>query len=85
MRLRSMLATLLAALVLPACSKLTPENYDKLKVGMSYVQVKAILGDPASCNDLLTVKTCTWGDDKRYINVNFVADQVVLFNSAHLR
>ncbi|ATE59709.1 outer membrane protein assembly factor BamE domain-containing protein [Thauera sinica] len=78
-------ATLLATLLLLACSKLTPENYDKLRMGMSYAQVKAILGDPAGCSDLLTVKTCTWGDEKRYISVNFVADQVLLFNSSNLR
>ncbi|TAH48967.1 MAG: outer membrane protein assembly factor BamE [Betaproteobacteria bacterium] len=85
MRTHTAAATLLATLALMACSKLTPENYDRLKPGMSYLQVKAILGDPANCSDLLTVKTCTWGDDTRYINVNFVADQVVLFNSANLR
>lgn len=85
MRLYTLTATLLAAAALIACSKLTPENYDRLRPGMSYLEVKSILGDPASCNDLLTVKGCTWGDGKRYINVNFVADQVVLFNSSNLR
>lgn len=85
MRTRTLIATLFGALALAACSKLTPENYDRLKLGMSYPEVKAILGDPAACNDLLTVKSCTWGDEKRYISVNFVADQVVLFNSSNLR
>lgn len=70
---------------LSGCSKLTPENYDRIKMGMRYAEVKSILGEPARCNDILAVKACTWGDDKRYINVNFVADQVVLLNSANLR
>lgn len=84
MRARIAIAFALVA-ALSGCSKLTPENYDKIRMGMRYTEVKAILGEPAHCNDVLAVKACTWGDDKRYINVNFVADQVVLFNSANLR
>jgi len=73
------------ALALGACSKLTVENYDKLKVGMSYDEVKTLLGTPEKCSDVLTVKSCTWGDDKRFVQVSFVADQVILFNSSNLR
>ncbi|ANQ85393.1 hypothetical protein dqs_2362 [Azoarcus olearius] len=76
---------LLAALPLAGCNKLTPENYDKLRMGMHYAEVKSILGEPTRCSDLLAVKACTWGDDTRYINVNFVADQAVLLNSSNLR
>lgn len=79
------LALAALALLLAACSKLTVENYDRLKVGMRYEEVKQILGTPEKCSDVLTVKSCTWGDDKRFIQVNFVADQVVLFNSSNLR
>lgn len=73
------------ALLLAACSKLTVENYDKLKVGMRYEEVKQILGAPDKCSDVLTVKSCTWGNEQRFVQVNFVADQVVLFNSSNLR
>lgn len=47
------IALVLAAVALTAagCSKLTPENYAKLKVGMSYNEVTAILGGPSSCDD----------------------------------
>lgn len=79
------LAVAALALLLAACSRLTVENYDKLRVGMRYDEVKQILGAPEKCSDVLTVKSCTWGDDKRFIQVNFVADQVVLFNSSNLR
>lgn len=79
------LAVAAFALLLAACSRLTVENYDKLRVGMRYDEVKQILGAPEKCSDVLTVKSCTWGDDKRFIQVNFVADQVVLFNSSNLR
>jgi hypothetical protein len=68
-----------------ACSRLSVENYDRLKIGMRYDEVKALLGAPSKCSDLLTIKSCTWGDEKRYVQVSFVADQVVLFNSENLR
>ena len=73
------------ALLLAACSQLTVENYDKLKIGMPYTEVKQLLGTPARCIDLLGVKSCTWGDDKRYITVNFLGDQVVIFNAENIR
>jgi hypothetical protein len=71
-------------LLLAACSKLTQENYDRLKSGMSYQEVKNILGAPSQCNEVLGIKACTWGDDKRYIKVNFVGNQVLLFSSQGL-
>lgn len=73
------------ALLLAACSQLTVENYDKLKIGMPYTDVKRLLGTPARCSDLLGVKSCTWGDDQRYITVNFIGDQVVIFNAENIR
>lgn len=82
---RTRLTLAAAVLMLAACSKLTVENYDKLKVGMRYDEVKQILGAPDKCSDVLTVKSCTWGTEQRFVQVNFVADQVVLFNSSNLR
>jgi hypothetical protein len=72
-------------LLLVACSKLTPENYDRLKGGMSYQEVKDILGEPNQCSEVLGLKTCSWGDDKRHIKVNFVGNQVLLFSAEGLR
>ena len=77
--------TLAAALLASGCSRLTVENYDKIRVGMRYDEVKQLLGAPDACSDVLAVKSCTWGDEQRHIKVNFVADQVVLFNSSNLR
>ncbi len=86
MTARIRIAALLAlTLLASACSKLTVENYDRLKVGMRFDEVKQLLGAPTRCSDLLTVRSCTWGDDQRYIQVNFVADQVVVFNAQNLR
>lgn len=72
-------------ILLAACGKLTVENYDKLKVGMPYTEVKQLLGTPAHCSDVLGVKSCTWGDETRHITVNFIGDQVVIFTAENIR
>jgi hypothetical protein len=82
---RTTLAIALIAMTLSACSKITVENYNKIQVGMKYDEIKQLLGTPTKCSDVLTVKTCVWGDDKHYVQVSFVADQVLLFNSENIR
>jgi hypothetical protein len=69
----------LAAMVLcsAGCSKLTKQNYDKLKVGMEYKQVTALLGDAPACDAAMGAKSCTWGGEQKNITVKFVADKVV--------
>jgi hypothetical protein len=52
---------------------------------MSYEKVKEILGAPSQCSEVLGVKSCTWGDDKRYIKANFVGNEVLLFSAEGLR
>jgi hypothetical protein len=71
--------------LLAACSNLSVENYDKLKVGMTYEEVKQLLGAPAHCNDLLGVKHCRWGDDQRHVDVNFIGGQVLVFSAENIR
>lgn len=73
------------ALLLVACSPLTVEKYDQLKTGMRYEEVKKILGPPTKCSDILGVKHCTWGDEKRHIDVNFLGDQVLIFSAENIR
>lgn len=73
------------ALLLAACGQLTVEKYDQLKTGMTYEEVKKILGAPAKCSDILGVKHCTWGDEKRHIDVNFIGDQVLIFSAKNIR
>jgi hypothetical protein len=69
----------LAAMVLwgAGCSKLTKQNYDKIKVGMEYKEVTGLLGDTASCDAAMGAKSCTWGDEQKNITIKFVADKVV--------
>ena len=80
-------AMILAGLVLVAtgCSKLTPENYAKVAVGMTYSDVTAILGGPDSCSDTAGFKSCRWGDEKRHVTVRFAGEKVLLHTAENLR
>lgn len=59
------------------CSKLTKQNYDKVKIGMEYEEVTALLGDGPICDGAMGAKSCTWGDEQKNITVKFVADKVI--------
>lgn len=75
-----------AGVVLAACgSKVSLENYGKLRTGQSYEDVTQILGDPARCDEILGIRTCVWGDEQRGISVNFVAGQVMLLSAKNLK
>ena len=73
------------AVFLFGCSKLTQENYNKLKTGMSYEEVTAILGKPDNCSEVLFTRNCTWGHGKKTVTVTFVGGKVVLYSSTNLR
>ncbi|MDD5035007.1 MAG: DUF3862 domain-containing protein [Methylococcaceae bacterium] len=70
--------------VITGCSKVNKENYDKLKVGMSYEEVTQLLGQPEQCQTVVVVKNCTWGKAPKTITVQLVADKVGLFESSGL-
>jgi len=78
-------AMALVAACVVACGKINAENYAKLKAGMSYAEVTAILGSPASCDDTAGFKACRWGDAKSGISVRFVADKVVLHSAENIK
>ncbi len=73
------------ALLAAGCSKLTAENYAKVKMGMTYSEVTAILGAPASCDEAAGFKSCRWGDDQRHATVRFAADKVILHSAENIR
>ncbi len=81
----AILLSILGALALGGCSKLTAENYDRLKVGMTFEDVAGLLGSPGQCGEKLGFKNCLWGDDSAHIRVNFVADKVAVFTSKNVR
>jgi hypothetical protein len=83
--LRRLAALLAAGLLVCACSRLTAENYARLKVGMTYQEVTAILGSPAGCSDTAGFRTCKWGDDRSSITIRFAADKAVLYSSENIR
>ncbi|MHB1091374.1 hypothetical protein [Thiobacillus sp.] len=72
-------------LAMLGCSKLTLENYGKITVGMPYDKVVQLIGLPGQCDDVMGLRNCTWGDDKRSVHVNFLAGQVLLFSSSNLK
>ena len=82
--LRLALSTALFVTVV-ACSKVSKENYDKLKVGMDYDEVVSIVGSPDSCSEALGAKNCRWGTEERYIKVTFIADKVTMLGHYGLR
>ena len=76
----------LIGLVLVACgSKISLDNYNKLKAGQTYEEVKQILGEPARCDEVIGIRTCQWGEEQRGISVNFVAGQVILLSAKNLK
>jgi outer membrane protein assembly factor BamE (lipoprotein component of BamABCDE complex) len=69
-------------LFLAACgSRLSQENFDKIREGMSQREVREILGDPvdASGASLLGISggEAVWKDDKTIITVHFLNEKVV--------
>jgi hypothetical protein len=76
----------LAGLLLAACgSQLSLENYNKLKSGQSYDEVRQIIGEPARCDEILGIRSCVWGDEQRGISINFVAGQALLLSARNLK
>ncbi|MCX4028602.1 DUF3862 domain-containing protein [Endozoicomonas sp. SM1973] len=78
----SILATLLA--LITGCSKVTSENYNKIKLGMESSEIEQFLGKPTKCDAILTAKQCVWSSGNKSIDVKFVSDKVVLFSNTGL-
>ncbi len=70
--------------MLIGCGKLSVENYDKIKMGMTYTEIVEILGKPDRCGGTMGIKNCIWGNDSRYIMINFAAEKVILFSAEGL-
>ncbi len=64
-------------LALAGCSKVSKENYDKIKIGMSYEDIVEVLGKPDTCEEpVLKTKSCMWGSTDKQIKIKFVVDTV---------
>ena len=84
MRIRTAI-TMTVMLLLLGCSKLTLENYNKISMGMSYDEVTQLIGKPGSCDDLMGVRSCQWGEGNHAARVSFVSGKVLLFSSSNLQ
>lgn len=73
-------AIMLFSLMLFACAKATPDNYDKVQTGMSMQQVVAILGEPTGVESFnfagLSGTAATWKNGDTTIVVQFFNDKV---------
>jgi hypothetical protein len=78
-------ALLAGCLLLAACNKVNQDNYTQLKPGMSKAEVEKLLGKPAECAGALGVSSCTWGDEQRFISVQYAGEQVLLFSGKGLK
>lgn len=68
-----------ACVLITACSKINQDNYSKIQVGMNKLEVEDLLGTPSDCSGALGLSSCTWGDEKRYISIQYAGDKVVVF------
>lgn len=84
MSLRS-IALLSLCVLLAACSKVNQENYSKLSSGMSKAEVETLLGKPTDCSGALGMSSCTWGDQKSFISVQYAGDKVLMFSGQGLK
>ena len=71
--------------MLLGCSKLTMENYSKIKMGIEYDEVAKILGKPDNCSEALFARNCVWGNEQKNITVNFVGGKAILFTSKNIK
>ncbi|MGL4317759.1 MAG: outer membrane protein assembly factor BamE domain-containing protein [Pseudomonas sp.] len=79
------LVVLATCVLLAACSKVNQENYSKLKAGMPKAEVESLLGSPSECSGAIGLTSCTWGDQKTFISVQFAGDKVMMFSGQGLK
>lgn len=79
------LALLSFCVFLAACSKVNQDNYSKLSAGMPKDQVEKLLGSPTDCSGALGMSSCTWGDKKSFISVQYAGDKVLMYSGQGLK
>lgn len=84
MSLRSLVLAC-CCLLLAACNKVNQENFSRLQTGMSKAEVERLLGAPSECAGALGFTSCTWGDEKTFISIQFGNDKVLVFSGAGLK
>lgn len=72
-------------LLMSGCSKVTKENYDKIKTGMSYDDVVKLIGKPEGCSETLGISSCVWKSGDAKIDIKFISDQVTFRSASGLK
>ncbi|MCX2525138.1 hypothetical protein [Larsenimonas rhizosphaerae] len=73
------LAGVLVLLAGCANDTLTMSNYERLSPGMTRAEVEAVLGEGEKCTGAMGFSNCVWGDRKRSIQAQFVANRAITF------
>jgi hypothetical protein len=83
LRFKTAAVAMVFLLCLLACSgaKITQENFDKIKTGMTLAEVKAILGEPTDSSSVdvavISGATAMWQGKGATINVQFMNGKVI--------
>jgi hypothetical protein len=80
--IRTLLFLLPALLLMTACSKLTPDNLQKVHNGMTTAEVKEILGSPthedtSSALGIISGTTYIYHTDTSDVKITFLNDKVI--------
>jgi len=84
-RRRNSAVAVLSALLLACSQKVSLDHFNRLRIGQSYEEVREIVGDPASCDEMFGLRHCAWGNQERGIRVSFLAGKVVLLSAHNLQ
>lgn len=82
---RRMTVAVLAMLLLACSQKVSLDNFNRLRIGQSYEEVREIVGDPARCDEMLGLRNCAWGNQERGIRVSFLAGKVAMLSAHNLQ
>jgi hypothetical protein len=81
-RLIKLLFTASLCVLLIACSKITQENFDKIKNNMSMKEVTAILGEPTSAESItiagISGTSAVWKDSNAEIDIQLLNNRVTV-------
>jgi len=79
------IVSVVALVMISGCSKVSKENYDKIKTGMAFDEVETLLGKPEGCSETLGISNCQWKDGKATINITFINNETSIISAKDLR
>jgi len=82
---RNVIVATLTVLLLACSPQVSLDQFNRLRIGQSYEEVREIVGDPASCDEMLGLRHCVWGNPERGIRVGFLGGKVVLLSAHNLQ